>query len=140
MSEITHPKKQAFLDNYPKVKRIIETCRATSIGTTKFYDWLRDDDVFKEAWETLKKEVDQQRLEQYEDELDKRALGGASKQSDILLMFGLKAFDPGKYREKPPETRLVGDIVVKLAVPAYTDTPILQEEPKKELKDAVEQG
>ena len=116
-------KKQAFLDIYTKIRNINDSCKAVTIGTHRFYDWLDDDEGFKQAWQDLKKDIDADRLAKYEAELDKRALFG-SKQSDILLMFGLKSLNPQRYRENAPETRLIGDITVKLGVPSYSPVPI----------------
>ena len=95
---ITHPKQLAFLENYPKFMSIVATCEAIGIRHQTYYRWLASEDSFKAQCEALKKEIEDKRLALYEAELDKRALHG-SKQSDILLMFGLKALNPGKYRE-----------------------------------------
>jgi len=140
-------KKQAFLENYPKIKGIVATCDAIGIDPKTYYNWLNADKLFFQKVQRVKKEVDDRRLQLYEAELDKRVMFG-SKQSDILLMFGLKALNPEKYRERPPETKLIGDITVKLAVPPYTDNPVLpppvKQIPAKSIKednDAIqEQG
>lgn len=138
--KITHPKKLAFLENYPRFKKIVETCRATAIGTTKFYGWLKEDSLFQERWEAQKREIDTARLEEYEDELDKRALGKKdARMSDVLLMFGLKSLDE-RYRDRQPRVPFIGDITIKLSVPERK-YPQLQEADvvegeAKELPDA----
>ena len=135
--KITHPKKIAFLQNYPRIKGIVATCEAIGIDPKTYYNWCNADKLFLQEVQRVKKEVDDRRLQLYEAELDKRVMFG-SKQSDILLMFGLKALNPEKYRERPPETRLIGDITVKLAVPAYTDNPVLppaKQLPAKSIKE-----
>lgn len=130
-SKITHPIKLAFLQNYLQCKYITDTCRAVGVSSAGFYKWLNTDKIFSGEVETIKKEIKQRRLDELEAELHSRAMGSKSKQSDILLMFELKAEAPEKYREKPPETRLIGDITVKLAVPPYTDNPVLPEARKQ---------
>ena len=119
--ETTKRKKQAFLDNYPNFLRATKTAIAIGIDESCHYRWLEADEVYKQAFQSLKKEVDSDRLDRYEKELDKRALGGESKQSDILLMFGLKALDPSKYREKQTVPMIMGDITIKMAIPAYDE-------------------
>ena len=46
-------------------------------------------------------------------------------------MFGLKALNPEKYREKPPATtQLVGNITVKMDIPEYYIPQITVEQPE----------
>jgi len=124
-SEIIHPKKLAFLENYPRFNGVMAACEAININYSTYWRWMQADEVFRKQCTVLKKEVDSHRLERYEKELDNRALGGESKQSDILLMFGLKALNPDRYREKQSIPTIVGDITIKLAIPPYDDVPKL---------------
>ena len=120
-TEIVHPKKIAFLENYPKFIGVVATCEAIDISPVTYWRWCNADEVFSKHCNDIKKEIGQRRLEKYEAELEKRALGGESKQSDILLMFGLKAEDPSKYREKQSIPMIMGDITIKMAIPAYDE-------------------
>lgn len=138
----TAEKKQAFLDNYEKFNGVIATCEAIDISPVTYWRWCKADEVFSSECNALKKEIDKSRLDRYEAELDNRALGGESKQSDILLMFGLKALKPNVYREKVADTRLIGDITIKMAIPGYdeslrlTDGKVIE----GEVINATEQG
>lgn len=121
LAKITHPKQREFLENYPKFNVTQYTCDALGMGDSTVYNWLNQDELFNKTFGTLKKRINQKRLELFEKELDNRALHG-SKQSDILLMFALKAENPDKYREKPPMiTQLTGNITVKMDIPPYKD-------------------
>ena len=133
LAKINHPKQRAFLENYPKFKVYKHTAEAIGSAEMTFWHWTERCKDFKEALEALKKRVNQERLQLYEAELDKRALGGVSKQSDILLMFALKAEDPDKYREKVNAIPVSGNIVVELAVPQGPEPKIEVEtkEPKQ---------
>ena len=122
LAQITHPKKRAFLENYPTFCVTTQTAKAIGINEWVIYAWKREDGVFNQAFTELKKGIDHTRLQRYEAELDRRVLETPSKQSDILLMFGLKAFNPDKYREKPPMlTQIAGNITIKMDIPPYRD-------------------
>ncbi len=115
----TTEKKQAFLDNYKEFGYITNTCRAIGVSYSRYYEWMSDES-FSSASSAIKKEIDNDRLDRYEAELDKRVLTAPSKQSDILLMFGLKALKPDVYREKV--TPLIGgDIKIIMAIPGYDE-------------------
>ncbi len=77
--------------------------------------------MFSKQCNALKKEIDKTRLDRYEAELDKRVLTTPSKQSDILLMFGLKALKPDVYREKITGPLIGGDIKIIMAIPGYDE-------------------
>lgn len=135
--QITHPKKLAFLENYPRFKTITETAEAIGVSRAGVYKWLNEDDIFVSKVDALKKEIEAQLIEKHEQNIDDVAFGEKTPAQSRIFgsLVRLRAIAPDKYREKPPETRLVGDIVVKLAVPAYTDNPVMLEEPKKQLKE-----
>lgn len=115
-SEITHPKKRAFLENYPKFQKVFETAKAVGVGESTVYAWQKEDELFQEQVESIKKKLDARRLELYEEELDKRALHG-SKNSDILLMFGLKSLNRDKYEGKGIQQTFQGNIIVQSPIP-----------------------
>lgn len=125
LAKITHPKQRAFLENYPTFMTVIATAEATGISEVTPYDWCLTNEDYLQAFQALKKQIDATRLEKYEKELDKRALGGVSKSSDILLMFGLKALHPAKYRDNPSIQPMIGgNVSITWNIPAYTDTPL----------------
>lgn len=123
IAKITHPKQLAFLENLPKFNAIVkDTADATGISDYTPYLWLKVNKDFALAYLAVKKKIDDERLQRYEAELDKRVLQNPSKMSDVLLMFGLKAFSPNKYRERPViDAQIVGDIVFKMDLPPYID-------------------
>ena len=135
--------KKAFLEHYPKFKSIMHTAKAIGINPSTAFRWLNENDKiagdlrFIKLFTQLKKEVLTLSLEEAEAELEDRALGRKPcRMSDILLMFYLKALAPEKYREKAGETRLVGDITIKLAIPREQLVEGRKElkEPSKELE------
>jgi len=131
--ELTHPKQLLFLKNLRQYEGIIVTCQATGIDPKTYYNWLEASKTFFQQVQSIKKEIDDKRLGQYEAELKKRILDEKSKQSDILLMFALKSLD-SRYRDKQ-DTHITGDIIVKLSVPSYKDNPVMR---PKELKEKNE--
>ena len=119
-NSIKNPKKKLFIENFCKYRNIPETAIAIGVGVSTAYAWLAADKSLRDKIESIKKQIDEIRLARYEQELDKRALG-ESKMSDVLLMFALKSLNRDKYGDKPVETKLVGDVMVKLAVPPYRE-------------------
>jgi hypothetical protein len=132
LKEITHPKQRKFLELYPKYMVSSQVCEAMGIGESTPRSWYKDG-VFNNAFITLKKEIEAKRLELYEKELDKRVLESPSKQSDILLMFGLKAAHPTKYRDQVSQP-LIGNVTIKMDIPRPW-AEIVDVQPK-ELEDA----
>jgi len=133
--KIKHPKKLAFLENYPKFLFATKTAEAIGIDESTHYEWLNGDKAYSQAFQEIKKKIYAKRLEENEAEIHRRGLN----KSDLLLIFETKALAPERYREKPPETRLIGDITVKLSVPPYTDHPVLPPEAApKQLKEGKE--
>lgn len=138
LSQITHEKKRQFLEQWPIYCVNTDTTKAIGISKDVIYQWTAKDEIFNKAFKLLKKRVDNIRLQRYEAELDKRVLDTPSKQSDILLMFGLKAMHPDKYREKAvSETKLTGNITVKMALPRPGETPLIEVEEPIEITDGT---
>lgn len=134
IEDIKHPKKRLFLENYHRLINTKQTAVAIGVNESTVYRWIEGDKLFSQAFQVLKKRIDTHRLEEIEAEIYKRAIGGESKQSDILLMFEAKALDPGKYREKPASIPITGDIIVRHLIPR----PQLKEGSQEEGKDAVQ--
>ena len=139
---ITHPKKLAFLQNYPKFQSITATAEAIGISRHIVHRWLNKDDkqgsgdvIFINEFSRIKKELEAELIEKHEANIDNVAFEEKTPAQSRIFgsLVRLRAIAPEKYREKQPETRLIGDIVVKLAVPPYTDNPILP--PVKQIKE-----
>jgi len=148
---ITHPKKLAFLENYPKFQSITATAEAIGISRHIVHRWLNKDDpqgsgdvIFISEFNRIKKEIEAELIEKHEKNIDNVAFGDKTPAQSRIFgsLVRLRAIAPEKYRERPPETRLIGDIVVKLAVPPYTDNPVLPP-PAKQLpakSDIIKEG
>ena len=141
LAKITHPKQRAFLENYPTFMITKDTAEAIGVHEFTPYDWQTNDENYLLAFLALKKNIDNTRLQKYEKELEKRALGGESKHSDILLMFGLKAESPDKYRDKMTAIPFTGSIKVELSVPRPGDqVPEIKAQAPKQLKEDDRDG
>ena len=125
---ITARNKQAFLDNYPIYKTFYATAPHIGVSDSAITLWCNTDDDFNGKVAEIKKQIEKQDLERAEAELKDRIYDHPTKMSDVLLMFYLKSLDP-RYRDRVPETRVVGDITVKLAMPSYRED--LRELPKQ---------
>lgn len=109
-STIRHPKKRAFLAAYAVQPSVTMATRAAGIRRDMHYDWMRDDEVYREAFA----EVKEMGIELLEVEAIRRARDGwdepvfykgektgvTRKHSDTLLIFMLKAARPGVYKER----------------------------------------
>jgi hypothetical protein len=105
----TEQLKRDFLENFPTLFTISATCKHVGIGRTCFYNWLADDRSFADGFKGAQSEA----LEILETECRRRAVEGSERPvwqggklcgqvrefSDLLLIFLMKAMDPGKYRE-----------------------------------------
>ncbi len=115
--ENTKDKKRVFLERYPDFLRATKTANAIGINNETHYDWLKTDEEYSKQFQSLKKRIDSDRLEENLREVHRRGL----EKSDLLLMFETKALAPEIYREKVADTRLIGDITIKMAIPGYDE-------------------
>ena len=120
LAKITHPKQRAFLENYHKFGEI--TATANAVGTSRFAVWhwqQNGGELFKNAFNALKKEYDAHLLLQHERNLDNIAFDPeAASQSRVLAsIFITKALAPDKYREKVATIPFTGNIKLELSVP-----------------------
>jgi len=117
---ITHPKQLEFLDNYAKCnRRITKTAEAIGITEDAVHRWQRNDAVFRDSFLALKKELDTLRLEDYLDNIKEIAFDKSVPPQSRLLasFFEVKKLDP-KYRDNQPnQGHIIGEIIVKTAVP-----------------------
>jgi len=150
MPKITHHKKLLFLENYPKFQSITATAQAIGISRDTVHRWLNKDDprgcwdaLFADEFSRIKKEMERELIEKHEQNIDNVAFEAKTPAQSRIFgsLVRLRAIAPDKYREKPTETKLIGDITVKLGVPAYTDNPMLPERKQlKEGSDAITRG
>ena len=110
-------RKKAFLDHFRFHGNIAKTCRAINLNRSTVYEWQKTDDEFSfdfqraeiEATETLEAEAHRRAVEglrRLKFDKGQAVLDPATNEpyteleySDTLLIFLLKARNPGKYRE-----------------------------------------
>ncbi len=109
-SGIRHPRKRAVLAAYAVQPSVTMATKAAGVRRDAHYDWMRDDEVYREAFAQVK-EIS---IELLEVEAIRRARDGwdepvfykgektgtIRKHSDTLLIFMLKAARPGVYKER----------------------------------------
>lgn len=83
---------QLFLTELRASGNVRQACEAAGIRRTAAYDYRDDEPAFRAAWDEA--------MEDACDELEKIARERASRMSDTLLIFLLKAHRPEKYRER----------------------------------------
>ena len=86
----TRDSQKTFLSHYPECFTIHNTCKITGISRKTVENWF-DDPSFVAEFEIAKREA----TELLEIEARRRGMST----SDVLLIFLLKAHNPGKYRE-----------------------------------------
>jgi len=128
--EIDNDRQRTFLELYSENGSLKDSAQGAGIANSTPWFWEQSDEGFKTAYQKAKAIYKEKLLDELESELKKRSLDAKERGSIIALIFALKAEAPEKYRDNPPETRLTGDITIKLAVPSYTDNPILPEAPE----------
>lgn len=106
--------KRRFLKHFAEFGNVLRAAQAAKIERRRVYDWLEKDEAFATAYRFAEVES----TEVLEDEARRRAVDGVDKQrrvydnrgnlideytetsySDTLLIFLLKARNPGKYRD-----------------------------------------
>lgn len=135
--EVTQHNKDRFLEYYPKFESVEKTSKAVGISKGIVYKWLGDDEAyadktFSNKVALIKKELELRLIDKHEQNIDDVAFDPNTKPQSRIFgsLVRLRAIAPDKYRERPPETRLIGDIQVKLAVPPYEDNPVMIEPTK----------
>lgn len=84
--------KKAFLAAYAETGNVSAALRASKVGRTTHYQWVKTDPDYKAAVDAAEEEAG----DALEAEARRRAFAG----SDTLLIFMLKGAKPSKYREK----------------------------------------
>lgn len=128
MPHETQQNKASFLERYPEFGQIEATARAIQVGRRTVHYWLEKDKVFNKQFLALKKEVETELVEKHEDNIDTIAFSKeTAPQSRIFgSLVRLRALAPDKYREKTNAPQIIGDIIIKMAVPPYNDTLLSQ--------------
>lgn len=115
--------KNKWLNEYILCGSVTDTCKKRNISRTTFYDWLKNDEVFRKAY---KEEAKPMITSLLEDEAYRRAVKGINKgiyykgeevaiekeYSDSLLQMLLRANCPEKYKQVVDST-VKTDITVK---------------------------
>ena len=102
-------RKQAFLEAYLDCCMMQEAAKRAGISRNRHYDWIRDDEHYKVAFEEVRERIG----DSLEDEAIRRAVYGVSRAvtvagkreeiieySDTMLSKLLSAAKPEKYRER----------------------------------------
>ena len=124
MKRQTQANKQLFLEKYIECKDITLTALTTGIARQTHYLWLDTDEDYYSQMVAIKKEVQDELLSRHEKNIDEIAFDKETpRQTRVLAsMFKCKRYDP-EYRDRPLIDRaIIGDIIIKAAVPAYSDT------------------
>lgn len=140
-AKITHPGKLAFLEQYPKFKRVMITAQTIGVSDSTIRVWRREDETFNTAFHALKKEITQELIAIHEQNIDDVCLAtDTPAQSRIFgSLVKLRAYDPDRYREKSvTETKLTGNITVKMAIPRPNDPQITEVKPEQ-IEDGTKQ-
>lgn len=87
--------KSVFLEHFAQMGNISKACDAAGISRRVVYSWQEKDEQFAAAFQ----ESNIIATETLEAEAWRRA----KDSSDTLLIFLLKARNPARYREKPPD-------------------------------------
>jgi hypothetical protein len=129
MKRTEHLKKERFLENYRNLGTITAAAQAVGTSRSQVWRWTKGDKEFSEAFEQAKEEF----IEKLEKELYDRAKDRQGKDSVVALIFSLKALKPEKYREKPQNLPISGNITLQLSVPRpqYDNIQIETEKPKQ---------
>lgn len=87
-----NPTKNRALRKFVTAGTVTAACEAAGISRRVWYDWMAEDELFRELALQLK--------EANTDELEEEAVRRATHGSDTLLIFLLKSRRPGIYRDR----------------------------------------
>jgi hypothetical protein len=91
---ISHAQKKALLVTYMRCGRLTPSCKQLGLDHSHHYYWLKTDPAYVEAFAQAK-----EYSIQYLEEVALARATDATKPSDLLLIFLLKAARPEKYRD-----------------------------------------
>ena len=137
-SEITHPKKRAFLTAYAETGTLVRACEITGISKSSHYRWRDKDAAYREAFEkatecaadNIEDEAYRRAVEGWEEPVGwyKGKAGGVVRRySDTLLIFLLKGLRPEKYADRHDirtasnyiDISVVSDLMARRALPHH---------------------
>lgn len=133
-AKITNEKKLAFLEQYPRFRILNATADAIGVAKSTVGLWGRSDGVFSSAYSLLKKEVTADLIARHEKNIDDVAFDTRTPAQSRIFgsLVKLRAYDPDRYREKSvTETKLTGNITVKMAIPRPDNPQIAEVKPKQ---------
>ena len=120
---IKNENQKLFLQLFPSYRVSKQITDRLGLDNSTFYKWMARDNLFRQTFQALKKEVSEELILLHEKNIDDVAFDPKTK--DQSRIFGslvrLRAEAPEKYREKVEGTKVIGDITVKLAMPSYTE-------------------
>lgn len=101
----TERHKALFFKTLAKTCNVQRSCRKSGISSPQAYKLRKEDESFRQRWDDA--------LEEAMGILESKAYTRASKTSDVLLIFLLKAHNPDKYRDRH-DIDLHGNLIVEL--------------------------
>jgi hypothetical protein len=109
-SQISHPKKRAFLLAFAEIGQITRAARAASVDHSLHYYWHKTDPAYREAFADAKDlaaaTLEEEAIRRARDGVKRtifyqgEAIGEELTYSDTLLIFLLKGAIPDKYSDK----------------------------------------
>jgi transposase-like protein len=142
LSQINHPVKLAFLEQYPKFRIVNETCRALGISDRTVRAWRKQDETFNAAFTALKKEILEDLIARHEKNIDDVAFDKITPAQSRIFgsLVKLRAYDPDRYREKTvAEHRISGNVTVKMAIPRPGEIPEISVDKPLEIESGIKQ-
>ena len=103
ISKIDNTNQLAFLEQYPRFKYINKTAEAVGIADSTVRGWYRED-VFTNAFNALKKDVQRELIEAHEQNIDDVCLNEKTPAQSRIFgsLVKLRALDPNRYRDNMP--------------------------------------
>lgn len=92
MTKLTDNKKETFLLFLSEGNTVTLAARAIGVSRQAIYKFRDNDDSFRKLWDEA--------IEEGTETLENVAINRGKLNSDVLLMFMLKARNPDKYRER----------------------------------------
>jgi len=139
IAKISNPQYLKFLELYPQCKcQVKMTAEAMGVTFQTVFNWLKKDSEFLECFESIKKDLNQVRLESYLAIIKDIAEDTSVPPQSRLLasFFEVKKLDPA-YRDRQEGTKVfTGDIVIECNIPdseTPPDIPFIEGEVVKEL-------
>lgn len=121
--------KQKYIEAYRELKSVTVASQVIGVNRTTVWRWQEADEQFRNECNSIKKEIADEKLEENEAEIHRRAL----EKSDLLLMFETKKLDPSYREQAPPQAPT--DVKIYIAIPPYDEKIRLVRPEIKELTE-----